>query len=130
MNPSNTPPLHTKPLDKDLVDQARPGEGVPSQDPDSAAQFALSPREAEREAKSVFMGGGMVAGIAAGAGVGVAVGGPVGAFVGGTLGAVAGALGGAAAGSVASPEDTNNADKAPPDPASSQKINKGLGFGN
>ena len=107
MTPSDSLPLHTDPQDGDLTDQARPGAGIPSQDPASAAQFPLSPREA----KSVFMGGGMVAGIATGAGVGVAVAGPVGAFVGGTLGAVAGALGGAAAGSVVSPEATDSADE-------------------
>ena len=111
MTPSDSLPLHTDPQDGDLNDQARPGAGIPSQDPASAAQFPLSPREAEREAKSVFMGGGMVAGIATGAGVGVAVAGPVGAFVGGTLGAVAGALGGAAAGSAVSPEATDSTDE-------------------
>lgn len=115
MNASNTDTstAHTpaKPLDEDLIEQAHPGEGIPTQDPDAAAQFPLSPREAEREAKSVFMGGGMVAGIATGAGVGVAVAGPVGAFVGGTLGAVAGALGGAAAGAVVSPEKSDSADE-------------------
>lgn len=111
MTPSDSLPLHTNPLDEDLATQARPGAGIPSQDPASEAQFPLSPRESEREAKSVFMGGGMVAGIATGAGVGVAVAGPVGAFVGGTLGAVAGALGGAAAGSVVSPEVTDSVDE-------------------
>ena len=117
MNPSASllVPLSTKPLDEDEVQQAHPGQGIPSQDPDAAAQFPLSPREAEREAKSVFMGGGMVAGIATGAGVGVAVGGPVGAFVGGTLGAVAGALGGAAAGTMAGPEPTSQATATLPD---------------
>lgn len=113
MNASNTDTntAHTpaKSLDEDLLDQAHPGEGIPTQDPDAAAQFPLSPREAEREGKSVFMGGGLVAGIATGAGVGVAVGGPVGAFVGGTLGAVAGALGGAAAGAAASPAAADKA---------------------
>lgn len=108
---TNTAITAAKPLDEDLLDQARPGEGIPTQDPDAAAQFPLSPREAERESKSVFMGGGLVAGIATGAGVGVAVGGPVGAFVGGTLGAVAGALGGAAAGAVVSPEVSDSADE-------------------
>ena len=100
------------PVDEDLVEQAHTGRGVPSQDPASTAQFPLEPDEAEREGKSVFVGGGMVAGAAAGATIGVVVAGPVGVVVGGTLGAVAGALGGAAAGSVANPEDPSSADTA------------------
>ncbi len=59
-------PSHTPPVDEDLVKQARPGHGIPSQDPDPAAQVLLEPQEAEREAKSVLMGGGMVAGMATG----------------------------------------------------------------
>ncbi len=74
--------------DPDLARQARPGHGVPSQDPDEAAQFAQSPEEAQREQASVLTGGGMVAGTAAGAAAGAVVGGPVGVVVG----AVAGAL--------------------------------------
>ena len=100
MNSSATLPSHTAPLDEDLAEQARPGHGVPSQDPDPAAQIALGPEEAEREAKSVLTGGGVVGGTAIGAAIGLAVGGPVGVVVGGTLGAAAGALGGAAAGTV------------------------------
>lgn len=98
MNSSTTLPSHTAPRDEDLVEQARPGHGVPSQDPNPAAQTYLGPEEAEREAKSVLTGGGAVGGAAIGASIGVVVGGPVGVFVGGALGAVAGALGGAAAG--------------------------------
>jgi hypothetical protein len=94
--------------DEDLAEQARPGHGIPSQDPDPAAQVALEPEEAEREAKSVMTGGGMVGGAAIGAGIGVAVAGPVGVVVGGTLGAVAGALGGAAAGTMMSPDAANS----------------------
>jgi uncharacterized membrane protein len=60
----------------------------------------LQPAETEREAKSVFVAGGMMAGAAAGAAIGVVAGGPVGVVVGGTLGAVAGALGGEAAGTL------------------------------
>jgi non-heme chloroperoxidase len=98
MNASTLPPSQTAPADKDLAAQARPGHGVPSQDPNPAAQVALEPEEAERETKSVMVGGGVVGGAAIGATIGVAVAGPVGVVVGGALGAVAGALGGAAAG--------------------------------
>lgn len=101
---------NAKPLDGDLVEQAVPGHGVPSQDPDLAAQQMLSPGESERESKSAFTGGGMMSGAAAGAALGVVVGGPVGVFVGGTAGAIAGALGGAALGQAVNPE-------APVDPA-------------
>lgn len=94
-------PPHDPPVDPDLAEQARPGHGVPSQDPEPAAQLPLTAEEQEREARSTLMGGGMVAGAATGAAVGVAVGGPVGVLVGGTLGGVAGALGGAAAGKMA-----------------------------
>ncbi|WP_159917432.1 bacteriocin [Pantoea sp. 18069] len=90
-----------KTMDPDLAEQALPGHGVPSQDPDPAAQVQLSPEDAERESGSVLMGGGLVAGAAAGAAVGAAVAGPAGVLVGGVVGSVAGALGGAAAGSAA-----------------------------
>jgi uncharacterized membrane protein len=70
----------------------------------------MEPGEAEREAKSVIAGGGMVGGAAIGATIGVAVAGPVGVVVGGTLGAVAGALGGAAAGTLMKPENSSHAD--------------------
>jgi pimeloyl-ACP methyl ester carboxylesterase len=101
--------------DEDLAEQARPGHGIPSQDPDPAAQVALEPEEAEREAKSVMTGGGVVGGAAIGATIGVAVGGPVGVVVGGTLGAVAGALGGAAAGATVSPQESGRVDTASAD---------------
>ena len=117
MNPSATPPSNTAPVDKDLAEQARPGHGIPSQDPNPAAQTALEPEEAEREAKSVFMGGGLVAGAATGATIGVAVAGPVGVVVGGTLGAIAGAVGGAAAGTMTNPEDSSSTDTVPADAA-------------
>ena len=90
MNSSDSLPLHTESRDKDLAEQARPGHGVPSQDPNPEAQIPLK----SGEANSVLTGGGMVGGAA----VGAATGGPVGVVVGGALGAVAGALGGAAAG--------------------------------
>lgn len=110
MTPHITLPQPAAPRDEDLVEQARPGHGVPSQDPDPAAQAPLQPEEAEREAKSVLAGGGAVGGMAVGAGVGAVVGGPVGVLVGGTLGAIAGALGGEAAGTVMTPVDSSSAD--------------------
>ncbi len=113
MNSSTTQPTGVKPVDPDLAEQAVPGHGVPSQDPNPAAQLALNPEEAERESKSALIGGGVVAGSAAGAAVGAAVAGPVGVLVGGTLGAVAGAIGGRAAGELANPESTTRADDAP-----------------
>ncbi|MGJ7523874.1 hypothetical protein ACSFA0_25605 [Variovorax sp. LT1P1] len=91
-------PASSSSVDLDLEEQAKPGHGIPSQDPSPAAQQALSPEEAERESKSAFMGGGVMAGAAAGAAVGAVAVGPVGIFVGGLAGSVAGALGGAAAG--------------------------------
>lgn len=115
MNPLINPPSSTAPADEDLAEQALPGHGIPSQDPNLAAQIALEPEEVEREAQSVLMGGGMVAGAATGATIGVMVAGPVGVVVGATLGAVAGALGGAAAGAMANPEDSSSADTAPAD---------------
>jgi pimeloyl-ACP methyl ester carboxylesterase len=110
MPPSATLPSATAPVDKDLAEQARPGHGVPSQDPDPAAQVLLEPQEAAREARSTLMGGGMVAGMATGAAIGVAVAGPVGVLLGATLGAAAGALGGAAAGATANPQAASAAD--------------------
>lgn len=110
MNSSAPSPSHTAPRDQDLAEQARPGHGVPSQDPNPAAQSPLEPEEAEREAKSVLTGGAVVGGAAVGATIGVAVAGPVGVVVGGTLGAVAGALGGAAAGSAMNPGDSSSAE--------------------
>jgi len=96
-------PATSIPVDLDLEEQAKPGHGIPSQDPSPAAQQALSPEEAERESKSAFMGGGVMAGAAAGAAVGAVAAGPVGIFVGGLAGSVAGALGGAAAGTSLDP---------------------------
>lgn len=89
-----------QPTDPDLQEQAKPGHGVPSQDPDPAAQRPIADAHAEAEGKSVFAGAGALAGAAAGAAVGTAVAGPVGVVVGGTIGAVVGAVGGAAAGSL------------------------------
>lgn len=109
MNESTLQPPQAAPADPDLAEQARPGHGIPSQDPNPGAQVALEPEEAEREAKSVMTGGGMVAGMAAGAAIGVAVAGPVGALVGATLGAAAGGLGGAAAGATADQDSSGTA---------------------
>ena len=110
MNPSETPASDSAPSDPDLIEQAHTGHGVPSQDPDPAAQFRLAPEDAEREAKSVLAGGGMVGGAAIGAGIGIAVAGPVGVVVGAAAGAIAGALGGAAAGAGMKPEVPGPAD--------------------
>ena len=109
MNSTVTVPLHTPSDDEDLAEQARPGHGVPSQDPNPAAQMPLQRGEAAREAKSVLAGGGMVGGTAVGAAIGAAAGGPVGIVVGGALGAVAGALGGAAAGPLVDPAASSGA---------------------
>ena len=118
---SSTTPIpsvaSTPPVDEDLAEQARPGYGFPSQDPRTGAQTALKPEDAEREAHSALMGGGMMAGAAAGAAVGVAVAGPVGVVVGGTLGGIAGALGGAAAGIMVNPDDPADDAMAPPNMA-------------
>jgi non-heme chloroperoxidase len=84
-------------IDTDMADQARPGHGVPSQDPNPAAQTALQPKEAQREANSALAGGGMVAGAVAGSAIGAVVGGPVGVVVGAAAGAVAGAVAGVVA---------------------------------
>ena len=92
------------PSDPDLVEQAVPGYGVPSQDPSGGAQVGLSPDEAEREAKSALVGGGVMAGLVAGVAAGAVLGGPIGVLVGGTVGTIAGALGGEAAGMIADPE--------------------------
>lgn len=101
--PSTATAATTLPVDQDLAEQAVPGHGIPSQDPDPAAQVMLEPHEARRETRSALVGGGAVAGLATGAAIGVVVAGPVGVVVGATLGAVAGALGGGAAGAAASP---------------------------
>ena len=103
------------PVDVDMAEQARPGYGIPSQDPRPGAQYPLTPEEAEREARSVVVGGGAIAGAATGAAIGTAVAGPVGVVVGGTLGLVAGALGGAAAGTMIERQDGDDAE-AVPDP--------------
>jgi non-heme chloroperoxidase len=118
MPPTIIAPTHTAPVDEDLAEQAVPGHGVPSQDPDPAAQIPLEPLEAEREGHSALVGGAVVAGMATGAAVGVAVAGPVGVVLGASLGAVAGALGGAAAAATA-----NMVDSSPPDAPPTDAVN-------
>ena len=108
MNSSHTSPTGVKPVDPDLAEQAVPGHGVPSQDPNLTAQVGLSPEEAGRESKSVLIGGGLVVGMATGAAVGAAVAGPVGILAGGTLGAVAGVVGSNAAGDSVKPPSTGS----------------------
>ncbi len=74
MIPSTTPSTAaTAPVDEDLAEQARPGYGIPSQDPRTGAQTALEPEDAEREAHSALMGGG-IAGALGGAAAGTMVG--------------------------------------------------------
>ena len=96
-------------VDEDVAMQARPGHGIPSQDPNPTAQFAQEPAAVQSEVKSVLVTGGVVAGAATGATIGVAVAGPVGVVVGAAVGAVAGALGGAAAGSAVNTADSGKA---------------------
>jgi hypothetical protein len=103
MKSLSTPSKNT-PADEDLAKQALPGHGIPSQDPDPAAQMGLMPEESDREVKSVFTGGGVVAGAAAGAAVGALVAGPIGVVPGVALGSVAGALGGEVAAATTTPK--------------------------
>lgn len=49
MNPCFITPLGTIPIDKDLAEQAHLSQGIPAQDPVSAAQFPFKPEKAERE---------------------------------------------------------------------------------
>ena len=105
MRTSNSPRHTDKPVDPDLLEQAKPGHGVPSQDADAGAQFELSPAEAAREARTSMAGGAAVAGMAAGAAIGAAVAGPVGAVVGSALGSVVGAFGSAAVSGAVMPAD-------------------------
>jgi non-heme chloroperoxidase len=110
--PSDTLPSNTVP-DEDLAEQARPGHGIPSQDPDAAAQMLLESDEAQREANTALAGGAMLAGVAAGAAIGVMVAGPLGIMAGAALGGLSGALGGAAVGTKMHPGESSNADTAP-----------------
>ena len=105
MNPSDDAPA-----DPDLAQQSRPGHGVPSQDLDPAAQFSRDPADVRREAQTVLLGGGAVAGLATGATIGAVVAGPAGLAVGAAVGAVAGALGGAAASATTNLDESRNVD--------------------
>lgn len=116
MNPLPTPLPSTKAIDTDMAEQANPGHGIPSQDPSAAAQTQLEPQDADREANSVLVGGGVMAGAATGAVIGIAVAGPVGVLVGASVGAIAGAIGGAVAGAAANTDDSNGADTMQTDP--------------
>jgi pimeloyl-ACP methyl ester carboxylesterase len=113
MNASAAAPSNTAPVDEDLAKQAHPGHGIPSQDPDPAAQFAQEPQDTQHEVQSALMSGSVVAGVATGATIGVVVAGPAGAMVGAALGGVAGALGGAAAGAAVNQEESSSAGTAP-----------------
>lgn len=95
---STTLRSNLKSVDADMADQANPGHGIPSQDPDNAAQTPLEAHEIEREANSVMVGGGVMAGAVAGVAIGAVTAGPMGILVGASLGAVVGALGGVAVG--------------------------------
>lgn len=114
MNASTIKPSTAAVIDEDLAEQALPGHGIPSQDPNPAAQLPLQPGEAEREVNSVLAGGGVIVGAAAGAAIGGVVGGPVGAVAGATVGAVAGALGGAVAGPLVDAGESSATDTARP----------------
>lgn len=80
--------------DHDLQQMAQRGHGVPSQDLNPQAQYPLSELERQREWRSSFYGGGLLAGVALGATVGMWLAGPLGVL----LGCVGGALGGTLAG--------------------------------
>ena len=112
---TTTRPLDVEPVDKDLAEQAVPGHGVPSQDPEAGAQIPITAAESDRESNSVFMGGGVIAGAATGAAVGAVLAGPVGVLVGSTVGLVAGALGGAAAGTLVAPKGSASTTPEPAD---------------
>lgn len=115
MNLSTSRLSNTLPVDEDMAEQANAGHGIPSQDPDAAAQTPLEPQDINREAKSVLVGGGVMVGAATGAAIGVAVAGPVGILAGASLGAVVGALGAAAVGASANAEKTSSDDIAATD---------------
>ncbi len=122
-SPLPQPPTgHIAPTDEDLNEQARPGHGIPSQDPDAAAQMPLELGEAEREAQSSLVGGGMVAGAATGAAIGGALGGPVGVVVGASVGAVAGVVASAVGGAMSGSATNATADAAAANSASAARV--------
>ena len=111
MTSSKPEPIVPKPVDPDTAEQAVPGHGVPSQDPDAQAQVGLGADEAARESKSAMTGGGLVAGIVTGAGLGAVVAGPVGILAGGTVGAIVGVVGSNVAGEMVKPKQTTDGSK-------------------
>ncbi len=104
MNRSAASDSSTLPVDEDIVEQATPNDGAPSQDPDLA----------------VLMGGGVVAGAITGAVIGVGVAGPAGIVVGTIVGAVAGAAGATSA--VASGAVTGTADSSSTEPTQADSV--------
>jgi hypothetical protein len=56
MMPSASTSPHISPVEEDLAAQAVPGHGIPSQDPDPAAQIPLETKEAEIESHSALTG--------------------------------------------------------------------------
>lgn len=68
----------------------RPERSSPSQNPEPAAQVPMDDAHAARERRSVFLGGGLLAGAALGTAAGTALAGPLGVLLGSTLGAVLG----------------------------------------
>ena len=82
--------------DPDLRSQAKPGYGVPSQDPSPQAQVLLSDAEQQREFTSSFTGTGLIAGTAILAMVGGLVAGSTGLLMGAMVGAFIGVWAGIA----------------------------------
>lgn len=83
-----------------VPDLAKPGHGVPSQDPDPAAQYPIAWDHAAQERKSVFAGAGGIAGAAMGVLASIALAGPAAIVFGCMFGAFAGALAGGIAGGI------------------------------
>lgn len=98
MTIDHNPSFRERTIDPDIDEQALPGHGVPSQDPDPDAQLGMSSSETLRENSSMFVIGGALVGLAAGAAIGAAVSGSAGIIVGGTIGSIAGAICGSVAG--------------------------------
>ena len=48
MNPVATVPSGIAPVDENLAEQARPDLGIPSQDPNPAAQISQEPQDEQR----------------------------------------------------------------------------------
>lgn len=82
------PQRHRK--DPDLRRQAKPGYGVPSQDPSPEAQLMLSDAEQMREFTSSFTGTGLIAGTTLLATAGGLLAGSTGLLLGAMIGAFSG----------------------------------------